>query len=95
VLHGGVLCPACRAGKPQVAWLDAGVLRTMTQLADVHGQTWRRIEISPRALGQLRGVMNHYFVNLLGRKPRMYQYLREFWSPVHDKDVANVARRGK
>jgi DNA repair protein RecO (recombination protein O) len=93
-LHGGVLCTACRAGKPQVAWLDAGVLRTMTQLADPRGQAWRRIEIGPRALGQLRGVLNRYFVNLLGHKPRMYQYLREFWSPVHDKDVANVARRG-
>jgi DNA repair protein RecO (recombination protein O) len=78
-IHGGVLCTACRAGKAQVASVDAGVLRTMAQLADPHGQLWRRIEIDPRSLGQLRGVLNHYLVNLLGRKPRMHEYLREFW----------------
>ena len=51
----------------------------MAQLADPHGQAWRRIEIDSRMLGELRGVLNHYLINLLGRKPRMYEYLHEFW----------------
>ena len=79
-IHGGVLCPACRTGKSQVAVVSAGTLRTMAQLADLHGQAWRRIKIDPRTLGELRGVLNHYLVNLLGRKPRMHEYLHEFWS---------------
>ena len=78
-IHGGVLCKACRAGKSQVASVSAGVLKTMAQLADPHGQAWRRIEIDSRMLGELRGVLNHYLINLLGRKPRMYEYLHEFW----------------
>jgi DNA repair protein RecO (recombination protein O) len=78
-IHGGVLCKACRAGKSQVVSVSAGVLKTMAQLADPRGQAWRRIEIDPRMLGELRGVLNHYFLNLLGRKPRMYDYLHEFW----------------
>lgn len=79
-MHGGVLCGKCRIGKRQVALVSAGVLRTMAQLADLDGQAWRRIEIDPRSLGELRGVLNYYLVYLLGKKPRMHAYLHEFWS---------------
>ena len=51
----------------------------MAQLADMESQTWRRMEIDARTLGELRGVLNHYIAHLLGRKPRMFDYLREFW----------------
>lgn len=74
-LHGGVLCPRCRAGKPQVVSVNAGVLRVMAQLADAQSRTWRRMEVDPRSRGELRGVLNHYLYNLLGKKPRMHRYL--------------------
>ena len=74
-LDGGVLCPACRGGKNQVALVSAGVLRIMAQLADPDAQAWRRLEIDSRSLGELRGLLNHYFTHLLGRKPRMHEYL--------------------
>jgi DNA repair protein RecO (recombination protein O) len=79
-LQGGVLCPSCRVGQTQVVSVNAGALRTMGQLADLGGQAWRRLEIDPRMLGELRGVLNHYLAHLLGRKPRMHQYLSMFWS---------------
>ncbi|MGO8688949.1 MAG: DNA repair protein RecO [Thermoguttaceae bacterium] len=78
--EGGVLCPKCRAGKRQVIAISAGVLRTMAQLADLQSQSWRRLEIDPRSLGELRGVLNHYLLNLVGRKPRMHPYLGALWS---------------
>jgi len=74
-LDGGVLCGRCRTGKRQVASIGAGVLRIMAQAADPGGRAWRRMEIDPRSYGELRGVLNHYLWNLLGRKPRMHQYL--------------------
>ncbi len=74
-LDGGVLCTRCRHGMKQVVSVSAGALRTMTQLADLESQTWHRIEIHPRTLAETRSVLNHYFTNLLGRKPRMHQYL--------------------
>jgi DNA repair protein RecO (recombination protein O) len=80
MIHGGLLCPACRAGKNQVVAVSAGVLRTMAQLADPHGQAWRRMEIDARTFGELRGVLNHYFVHLLGRRPRMHPYLGTAWN---------------
>lgn len=78
--HGGVLCKNCREGKNEVAAVNAGVLRTMAQLADPHGQAWRRIELDPRLGAELRRVLNHYVVNLLGRKPRMHEHLEQFWA---------------
>ncbi len=51
----------------------------MAQLADLQSRTWRRMEIDARMLGELRGVLNHYITNLLGRKPKMFDYLHEFW----------------
>ncbi len=74
-LDGGVLCPSCREGKRQVAAVSAGVLRIMAQMAEPEGHVWRRLEISPGIRGELRGVLNHYLYALLGRKPRMHQYL--------------------
>jgi DNA repair protein RecO (recombination protein O) len=78
-IHGGVLCRDCRRGKNQVVSVSAGVLRTMAQLADMESQTWQRMEIDARTLGELRGVLNHYIAHLVGRKPRMFEYLKEFW----------------
>ena len=75
VLEGGVLCSECRTGKRQVVSVSAAALRTMAQLADPQRQAWKRIEIDPRVSGELRGLLNHYIVSLLGKKPRMHEYL--------------------
>ncbi len=74
-LDGGVLCPTCRKGKKQVVMVSAGVLRVMSQLADADRHAWRRLEISARMLGELRGLLNHYLTQLLGRKPKLHEYL--------------------
>lgn len=79
-LDGGVLCNRCRGGRKQVVSVSAGGLRTMTQLADPHGQAWKRIDIDPRTLGELRGLLNHYVTNLLGKKPRLHRYLGLLWN---------------
>lgn len=75
LIDGGVLCKKCRQGKRQVASVSAGALRTMAQLAEPRRRTWQQLEIDPRTLGEIRGVLNHYLVHLLGRKPRMHAYL--------------------
>jgi DNA repair protein RecO (recombination protein O) len=79
-VSGGVLCPKCRGGKMHVVSVSAGALRTLAQLADWESQAWRRMEIDSRTLGEMRGVLNHYLVHLLGRKPRMHEYMSMFWS---------------
>lgn len=79
MIDGGVLCGECRPGKTHVVTVSAGVLRTMAQLADPDANAWQRIEVDPRAYGELRSVMNHYIVNLLGKRPRLHQLLGALW----------------
>lgn len=74
-LDGGVLCEKCRVGRRQVASISAGVLRTIAQMADPRSPSWTRIEIDKASRGQIRGLLNHYIANLMGRRPRMYEYL--------------------
>ncbi len=74
-LGGGVLCHKCREGKKQVVVVDAGVLKTMQQLANPQGHSWQRLETDRRVMGQLRGVMNNYITHLLGKRPKLHRYL--------------------
>ena len=75
-LDGGVLCDACRLGKRQVVAVSGGALRTMARLADPQPDAWRRVDIDVRTLGEIRGLLNRYVTNLLGRKPRMHRVPR-------------------
>jgi len=75
LLDGGVVCPGCRKGKRQLVSTSGGALRVMKQLADPAGPAWRRLEIDLRLRGEVRGLLNRFLYNLLGRKPRMHQYL--------------------
>ncbi|HYW80543.1 MAG TPA: DNA repair protein RecO C-terminal domain-containing protein, partial [Thermoguttaceae bacterium] len=72
-------CSKCRVAKRQVVSVSAGTIRTMAQFADPDRRAWQRMEIDPRNLGEMRGVLNHYLTNLLGKKPRMHQYLGMLW----------------
>ena len=76
LLDGGVLCSKCRVGKTQIVSVSAGVLKAMALLADMDGRVWRRMEIPSNCLGELRGLLNRYFTHLLGRRPKMHEYLR-------------------
>lgn len=73
--RGGVLCSNCREGMGQATHTHAGVLRTMAAFADLASDRWRRLEMDRNSQGELRGVLNHYLYALLGRKPRMHEYL--------------------
>ena len=74
-IDGGVVCRNCRAGKRQVVMVSAGALRAMSQIADAESAAWRRLQIDPAALGELRGILNAYCTHLLGRRPRLHEYL--------------------
>lgn len=73
-LAGGVLCRECRSGHRQVVSVSAGVMQAFRCFADP-SDSWRRMELNRGLRGELRGVLNHYVANLLGRKPRMHRYL--------------------
>jgi DNA repair protein RecO (recombination protein O) len=74
-LAGGVLCSTCRPGQRQVVSVSAGVIRALQRYAMPDGDAWRRVKLERGLRGELRGVLNHYVAHVLGRRPRMYNYL--------------------
>jgi DNA repair protein RecO (recombination protein O) len=71
---GGVLCPACRPGQPHVATLSGQTLEALRTLA-APGQSWRRLDLSGPSLAPARATMGAIVSHLLGRRPRMLEYL--------------------
>ncbi len=86
LLDGGVLCPRCRPTRRSVMALGENAWRVLKDSQSVEGSeakdttgtttnhgSWT--EWSPQVRGELRGLINGYIRNLLGRKPRMHEYL--------------------
>ena len=73
-LAGGVLCDACRPGQKQVVSLSTSVLSNL-RLFSEPGEEWRQTALDRSVRGEVRGLMNQYFANLLGHRPRMHRYL--------------------
>lgn len=76
-LAGGTLCGRCRVGQRQVVSVSREVIETLRRFAASEGAEngLRRTEIPRSVRGELRGVLNRYLCNLLGRRPRMHAYL--------------------
>ena len=74
-LAGGVLCRKCRMGQKQVVSVRKQVIETMRRLADPENQNWINYVIEQGVAGELRGLLSHYLSNLLGKRPRMHNYL--------------------
>ena len=75
LLAGGVLCVRCRPGKKQVVSLRAESLQIMRQFADPRAEGWQSATVDRALRGEVRGMLNQYLCNLLGRRPRMHGYL--------------------
>lgn len=76
MLSGGVLCRACRPGKPQVVSLSAAALQTLGQFADQTTDAWLQASGDRGAMGEVRGLLNSYIAHLLGHRPTMHAYLK-------------------
>jgi DNA repair protein RecO (recombination protein O) len=75
MVAGGVLCARCRPGKKHVVSLSGAAHEALHRYAAEDGQDMNAGPIDRRVMGEVRGVLNQYLCNLLGRKPRMHGYL--------------------
>jgi len=71
-MSGGVLCMRCRPGKKQVVSISGAAWRMLERYAAENAPDE---EPDRRAHGEVRAVMNLYLSNLLGRRPRLLDYL--------------------
>ncbi|HEY1602338.1 MAG TPA: DNA repair protein RecO [Pirellulales bacterium] len=74
-LAGGVLCTTCRPGKRQIVSVSAAALTALQKLADPQNDGGQNQPLERAIAGELRGLMNQYMCNLLGKKLRMHSYL--------------------
>ena len=73
-IAGGVLCGECRRRTRGVVLTRPEVIELLKRYAD-DGQAWQQERLDNRWRGEMRGVLNHYLTNQLGRRPRMHKYL--------------------
>jgi hypothetical protein len=65
------------------------VIETLVRFADTAGQAWRNGPVDRRILGELRGVLNRYLANLLGKRPKMHQYPAMFAGAENNDQAAH------
>jgi DNA repair protein RecO (recombination protein O) len=73
---GGVVCPACARGAVDRRWLNAealAALRELTRAADANASVAR--DLPARLAGELRAVLGQMVSFVLGRRPRLLNYL--------------------
>lgn len=75
ILDGGGLCAKCRVGKRQLVSVRREVLQTLQEFAE-RGSEQPPVVLPRERLGELRGLLNHYLVNLLGTRPRLHDFLQ-------------------
>ena len=75
-LSGGVLCPGCRVGKTKVIGISSDVLETMVTLSESSNVDLNDV-ISPKVLGELRGLLNNYITHLIGKRPRLHKFMAQ------------------
>jgi DNA repair protein RecO (recombination protein O) len=92
-IDGGVLCSRCAetlrktTGHGQfLTSISANALCGMKQLTDSRDITenWKRLVLERNVQNEIRGLHNHYFSHLLGRRPRLYDWLN--FIAQNDKD---------
>jgi DNA repair protein RecO (recombination protein O) len=74
LLAGGVLCENCRIGKRQLVSVSGAVVEALARFAAEDDQ-WRTADLTGAVRGELRGVLNKYLTHLMGRRPKMHEYL--------------------
>ncbi len=92
LLEGGVICSRCMEQLRQVGlggqkvFLSPAALKSYEKLADANDRTenWKHVDLPASVLGEIRGLNNQYVSQLLGRRPRLFEYFR--FINDHDTD---------
>lgn len=73
---GGVLCPNCRPGKKSVVSLSPEALGAFQLLASSDDRYWKRLQLSQKTLGEIRGVWNQFLAHQMERPIPILRWLK-------------------
>jgi DNA repair protein RecO (recombination protein O) len=75
VSMGGLLCSECRQAGESQSELQAGSAMILRKLADPEDAAWTRLSLSRQQTKELQRVTAATIGQILGRKPKMWQYI--------------------
>ncbi|MDR0335503.1 MAG: DNA repair protein RecO [Planctomycetaceae bacterium] len=92
-IDGGALCVRCAKLLRQtehgkfLTSISTNALHGMKLLTDPLDKTenWKQIKLEQNVQNEIRGIHNHYFSHLLGRRPRLYDWLN--FIAQNDKEI--------
>ena len=81
--YGVIETPARMAHQDRLDYIFNDLLRLIKkyqpQKAAVEQLFFHKNAKTALKVGEARGVLNHYLSHLIGRKPRLHQYLGQLW----------------
>ncbi|MDO4629521.1 MAG: DNA repair protein RecO [Planctomycetia bacterium] len=76
VADGGVLCAHCRPGRRGVISLSPEALGALRLLASPEERYWKRLQLSQKTLGEIRGVWNQFLTYQMERPAGILKWLK-------------------
>ena len=76
LLDGGLLCEQCRPGKTNVLSIARESIQFVDRMAHPD-EGWQSIELEQANKSEIRQLMNRYITHLLGKPPRLQEYLKK------------------
>lgn len=73
---GGVLCSRCRPGRKNVVSISPEALGALQLLASSDERYWRKLQLSQRTLGEIRGLWNQFLSRQMERPVPILQWLK-------------------
>lgn len=74
--QGGLICPNCHPEADHARPLQPGTLVILNQVLNGQSAAWQRLLVSPVQLRELRRVMTPTICHVLGKRPKMFGYLK-------------------
>jgi DNA repair protein RecO (recombination protein O) len=75
VSEGGLICPECQhEGYSQIS-IHAGTAAVMRLLSGESENAWKRLNLNPRQLKEVKTVTTSAISHVLGKRPKMLKYL--------------------
>lgn len=74
--QGGLICPTCHPEADHARPLQPGTLAIINQVLNGQEAAWQRLAVSPVQLRELRRVMTPTICQVLGKRPKMFGYLK-------------------
>lgn len=97
LMDGGILCPACRAGRKSVVRIRAATRRALDELLrrPPSSDLASPADIPQSAYGELRGLINQFFNHLNGSQFRLQEAISRLPRPARAKQYLEATAESK